>query len=454
MTILFRLIFCVLFAVTFYSPSLHAQTPRLNAILPTTNDITARSASQQFIIHGKRLLNRNVAPLSGPGISLVRLDPALLAVTCERIKAGVLREFDAPDQWQGKIHVTIQNISDPQRPIDIRTEHFSNGWQYHIYVPETVVPERLIRALTHAVLLEMANRAGQPRLAELPLWLTEGFTGLLLSHGGAELVLRPESRTTRKEMTGDAFRGVRQYLANHPALSISQLGLPTADLLQGESWQIYQACSEWLVIELLKMPEGRARLRLFLELLPGNLNWQFGFLGAFDRQFNSLLDIEKWWAICVLNTQGRDQWQGWSRQASWEKLYSIIHLPAQETPTPGATPVWSEVTLRQIIEWWDFQNQKAILSSVLQKLQILSVNSSPEIVPLIRDHQETLRTYLDQRSKSGYEGEGKGRQFNNAPIITRNAIKRLSSLDARMEAFRQNPSQTPKSGPSPARRPR
>jgi hypothetical protein len=450
MTTLLRLFVSILVAVTFYSPSLQAQTPRLNAILPTTNDITARSTSQQFIIHGKRLENRSVAPLSGTGVSQIRLDPSLLAVTCERVKAGVLRELDASDQWQGKIHVTIQNVADPRRPIDIRTEHFSNGWQYHIYVPESVTPERLIRGLTHVVLLEMANREGQPRLAELPLWLSEGFTGLLLSHGGADLVLRPESRTTRREMPGDPYRSVREYLAHHQTLTISQLGLPTQELLEGESWQTYQACSQWLVIELLRMPDGHARLRLFLNLLPRNLNWQMGFLAAFNPQFNSLLDLEKWWAICLLNTRGRDQWQGWSRQASWDKLYAIIHLPAQETPVPGAAPAWSEVTLRQVIEWWDFKSQKAILTSVLQKLQLLRMNSSPEIVPLIQDYQQTLRTYLDQRSRTGYESGGKGHKTLNPALMTNNVIIRLNGLDAQLEAFRQNPN--PKSSSSPARR--
>jgi len=452
MKTLLRWIALVIIALAMCGPGLVAQTPRLNAILPTANDITARSASQQFIIHGKRLANRSVAPLSGSGINLVRLDPSLLAVTCERIKAGVLRELEAPDRWQGKIHVTIQNVADSRRPIDIRAEHFSNGWQYHIHVPESVAPERLVRALSNAVLLEIANREGQSRLAELPLWLSEGFSGLLLSHGGADLVLRPESRTTRREMPGDPYRGVREYLAHHPALTINQLGLPTADLLEGESWQTYRACSQWLVIELLRMPEGRARLRLFLNLLPGNLNWQFGFLAAFNAQFNSLLDVEKWWAICLLSTQGRDQWQGWSRQTSWEKLNAIVHLPAQEAPKPGAAPAWAEVTLQEVIEWWDFQNQKAILSGVLQKLQILRMNSSPQIVPLVRDYQETLRAYLDQRSKSGYEGEGKGHQASNASIITRNVIRRLKSLDAQLEAFRQMPGS--KSDSSPARRPR
>ncbi len=450
---LLRLVLCILAAVVCNSPSLLAQTPRLNAILPTTNDVTARSASQQFIIHGKKLLNRSVAPLSGTGANLIRLDPPLLAVTCERVKTGILRELDATDQWQGKIHVTIQNFSDPRRPIDIRTEHFSNGWQYHVYVPESVTPERLIRGLTEVVLLEIANREGQPHMAELPLWLSEGFTGLLLSHGGADLVLRPESRTARREMPGDPNRSVSDYLAHHPALTITQLGLPTPDLLNGESWQTYQASSQWLVIELLRMPEGRARLRLFLSLLPRNLNWQLGFLTAFNPQFNSLLDLEKWWAMCLLDTRGRERWQGWSRQASWDKLHAIIHLPAQEIPKPGATASWSEVTLQQVIEWWDFQNQKAILNSVLQKLQILRMNSSPEIVPLIQEYQQTLSNYLEQRSKAGYEGEGRGRKTFNANLVIKNVIKRLNGLDAQLEAFRQNAG-TANSAPSPARRSR
>src|SRR5207237_7827101 len=72
--------------------------------------MTLRSHSGQFIVRGLAL----GAPLAGAApegeVSYARLDPALLAVSCERIKAAVLDELTTKDQWRSKIYVFLHPV--------------------------------------------------------------------------------------------------------------------------------------------------------------------------------------------------------------------------------------------------------------------------------------------------------------------------------------------------------
>ncbi len=53
--------------------------------------------------------------------------------------------------------------------------------------------------------------------------------------------------------------------------------------------------------ELLGLKNGPAKLRALLAELPAHLNWQTAFFDAFDEDFKRPLDVEKWWALRVVN---------------------------------------------------------------------------------------------------------------------------------------------------------
>src|SRR2546428_5347318 len=58
------------------------------------------SRSGQFIVSGLPMLTRSWA-VSTTAVSFVRLDPALVAVSCEGIKAALLDTLGLQDRWQG-----------------------------------------------------------------------------------------------------------------------------------------------------------------------------------------------------------------------------------------------------------------------------------------------------------------------------------------------------------------
>ncbi len=414
-----------------------------------TNMVTLRSSSQQFIIHGTPLDNPKLAALDG----FVRMDPSLLVVTCERVKQAMLKELDAPDVWRGKIHVTIFPTSSTNRPVDIRSEWFSNGWQYHLYVPSMIRPAPLVRALTHALLLEMCNREGTSQLAEVPLWVSEGLTMSLLLQNTEEYVLRPETRIRRAQVRVDPIQNTRNYLITHPACSFAQMGLPTREMTEGEAWRTFQHSAHWLVDSLLKLPDGRACFREMLRLMPRHLNWQFAFLGGYSARFHSLLEVEKWWALRLANARGRDQVQGWSREASRDKLREVVHLPTQVRASPRSLPESSEISLQKLIELWDFPAQRQALDGVIRKLVSLRANCAPEVVGLVTEYQRVLEQYLGLRVQAGYEPrQNKGRSPVSAQRVVQQTLKELDALDARLEARRQPPSTISAPARVPSRR--
>src|SRR5205823_11847081 len=112
-------------------------------------------------------------------VSYVRLDPTLLAVSCERIKSAVLAELAMNDAWRGKIRISLHPVRDDSEPIVVTSVHYRDGWNYEMDIPEQVDGARLVKSVVEVVLLEIANRSARSLAAELPLWLTEGLAAHL-----------------------------------------------------------------------------------------------------------------------------------------------------------------------------------------------------------------------------------------------------------------------------------
>src|SRR4051812_24620291 len=64
------------------------------------------SLSKQFIIHSQP--RTGWLPSLGPNPDVVRLEPNLLAVSCERIKRALMKELGvSADVWRGKIDLQL-----------------------------------------------------------------------------------------------------------------------------------------------------------------------------------------------------------------------------------------------------------------------------------------------------------------------------------------------------------
>src|SRR4051812_3497013 len=263
--------------------------------------VTSISKSGQFLVHGLPLASPLLAPGPNGAAAFVRLDPTLLAFTCERIKAAVLAELAMNDRWKGKIYISLHPVRDDHEPIVVTTMHYADGWSYNMEIPEHVESARLIRSVVEVLLLELANRNARSAAAELPLWLPEGLTAHLQETLLANFILEPETHIAHKARKQDPLAHAREWLRIHPPLSLNELNWPGDEQLSGPNLETYQSCAQLFVSELLRLRDGRVCLREMVTLLADHLNWQTAFLRAFSPHFQRLIDVDKWWSLHVVH---------------------------------------------------------------------------------------------------------------------------------------------------------
>src|ERR1039458_5141087 len=177
-------LFC---CVAFFPFANRAQTPLLDAAA------TRRSVSGQFIVIGANPVPPSVRPsLTVTNAEWVRLEPALLAVSAERVKQSLWRALgiDTMTQWRGRIFLALHPAESPDENVAIISARFAGVWNYRVELPDVLSRTRLARALTGVVLLELANRDNPgDHSPEIPAWLTEGLAQLLLSTGAPEMIM-------------------------------------------------------------------------------------------------------------------------------------------------------------------------------------------------------------------------------------------------------------------------
>jgi hypothetical protein len=389
------------------------------------------------------------------GKNMLTLEPALLVVSCERIKEVLCRELDANGPWQGKVYLSLHHARSSDDPVTIAAEKSRNTWSYRVDLPDTLEQTRFLRAIVNVLLLEMANRNSASRSAEIPLWLAEGLAREMMVDDGLEFIL-PPPRTTENglNVTYMMVSGVartntlgqaQQVLRSHPPLTFEQLSWP--DDATGEPSDTFCSSAQLLVNQLLHLKDGPACLRAMLEDLPQRFNWQFAFLNGFSPHFTSQLDVEKWWALQLVQFSGRDLMETWTREESSKKLDEIIRSQVEVRSSQADMPLRAQVSLQTIIQQWDTLQQTPVLQRKVQELGLLRLHVAQNYVALVDDYRQVLGTYLQKRNANGAILPF----VKHTPAkIAEETTHQLDALDAQREALRPTPPiATAGSGESP-----
>jgi hypothetical protein len=425
----------------------------------TNAQVNIVSISRQFIIHGVPLPQPASSPspyiLRGGAVpvrslpsgdakesDLLRLDPSFLAISCERIKQLLLTELELKDAWRGQISLNVNFTLWTNRPVDIQASHYDEGWQYRIMLPDEIGKKRLVRAIVHTLLLEMAHRQNPNRQGEIPLWLSEGLTQHLLGSSSLDLTPRPFTHSFKDERKLDPLQLAQAQARMHETLSFNELGLPTPEMLTGEKWNQYQISAQLFMAELLRIKGGKALLNTLIARLPYNLNWQVTFLQVYGAQFQSLLEVEKWWALCVANAQGLTQVQGWSHDDTWEKLDEIMHVPALVRAGTNTLPARSSLSMSQLVQLYDFATQQRAMRERIGQLRTLALVSSPSLRPLVQRCGDTLESYLLKRERAGSNRDKKGAASENLRFFANQAMAAFGILENQIELARNPAVQT------------
>lgn len=396
---------------------------------PTSGIMRLESRSHQFVVFG--------APpgtaLGPPSLSLLatnhlQLEPTLLVLTCERVKAELLHELGLADTWNGRITITVRGDRPPAWPVVIESQWHPGGWNYQLIVPGQLERPRLMRALTRALLLEIANR-GNPtaRPGEVPLWLEEGLATHLLALHGETLV--PEIRTLTALVQAthpDVFSEARRRLRGRELVPFADLGQARPDQFTDEEWEVFRRTAQLLVAELLNLPEGRRCAQEFLRQLPAYLNSQLALQRGFAPYFPTMLDAEKWWSVVWMNFTARDRHMRFSVANSLRQLEDILAPAITVRLGTNSLPGRKELPLREIIAHTEFARHQLAVAQAGRQLQLLQHTAPVELARLIGDYRQALLTYLKRRT--GPAGKADTRSAD-ARLATKGVLEHLDLLE-------------------------
>jgi hypothetical protein len=326
-----------------------------------------------------------------------------------------------------------------------------------VEIPSLVERPRYVRAIVQVLLLELANRTTKERGAEIPLWLVEGFSQLLLASSEVEIILSPPRATPNGFKFSASFVASRkqpllqqanQKLGGRPPLTFEALSWPTEqDLADDAGGQAYRGSAQLFVSELLRFPDGRTCLQTMLARLSQHYNWQFAFLEAFHTHFERPLDVEKWWALSLAQASGRRAAPAWPVVESWQKLDQAIHAAVQVRTSTNELPLRAEVSLQTMIREWDPMRQTQALNNTLHELGLLRMHIAQEYAGLVQDYGQVIEAYLQQRDRGSASLTAAKRAERE--LATEAAIQQLDALDLRRMALR--PGSTPAlASPAPA----
>jgi hypothetical protein len=414
------------------------------------------SLSRQFTIHGGHegsggLMEMSVprgrggkelalwlakVPGTAPGAK-IDIDPRLATVSCERIKLAVLKILNQPDRWRGRIHVYLVNPLKWKGATEIRPVSYSDGWQYAVIIPEQVDWQVFVRTIVGTVLLELANRSDPDHFGDPPLWLTEGLSALIIMNPGRSLVLEQgktfQTDLLRPRVTDEA----RSLLGRQEALDFTTLGDTDVSKLADEvDLARFRGSALLFTHELLERPGGQNSLSRFIGSLSGVLNWQTAFMRAYQSEFASFLDVEKWWAVSDASTMSLDPVNLWPRETILAHLSEIFVETADARWSTNGVATRQVVSLTEMVIQWDFESQKDVLARKISQLRILHNHSPKDMLPIVDEIYRTLIEYKDDRTNVGRDPEGRGRFEGRAQFVAQTAVKHIADLARRVDLLR------------------
>jgi hypothetical protein len=382
-----------------------------------------------------------------PGSQYARLGGSSLTMSCERIKQALLTELGEHDQWKGKIYLDLHHARSLGETILVEPTVYFDVWDYHVAMADVLDRTRVVSAMTELLLLEMANR-GSGRSAEIPAWLTQGLAQEMIYSSDSELVLEKPDQTMSSDNVfqvnskldlswrqADPLKVAHEELHDAPPLTFDELSWPKPGQLVGEAGEIYRGSAQFFVHELLLFKDGRECLRAMVRELGQHLNWQLAFRDAFGAHFANQLELEKWWALKVIEFTGRDLSQTWPSDVSWRKLDEIVHPVAEVRTKANSLPTRTSMNFQTIIREWDFGRQSDVLHERAQQLRLLRMRVSQDLIGLVDDYRRVLETYLGKRDSVGFNLAGRQDAFGPDKGVMA-AVRQLNVLDNRREQMR------------------
>jgi hypothetical protein len=365
----------------------------------------------------------------------VPMDPSLLVVSCERLKAWLLNELGQPDRWQGRIDLIINPSLPKEDGPQLTASREPQGWTYQLQLPSSVQEEILLRKLFQTLLLEIANRQAGVQSAEIPLWLVEGMSAELQAKNLPVYILQPGQHWSGSVVWQDRSQTMPSELRRHAALTFQQLSWPEASDLTREGLPLYRSCAQLFLEQLLRFDDGKACLRSMIGQLPEHWNWQTAFLLGFHSHFEQLLDVEKWWGVSYVDFRRGYKVQPWSAADCRKELQSSLDVPVAVRFGTDGMPVDAKITLQEVIRQWPDPDALAALRRATGGLSFLVPRATAELRPLVELYLKTLLGYVRDSQEAEREQHLGKREPSRLSGIKADAIQQLDALDRQREGL-------------------
>lgn len=269
--------------------------------------------------------------------------------------------------------VRIVPANSRETPARILANQYADGWRYTLELHSRMHWTLLVRTVVEALLLEMANRGNGGQLNPIPLWMSEGITTLLIGEASRELVpqLNREFKDPQRSM--DPLMAINAKTAGRPPMGFEMLAFPSETVLNDTNrFQLFQGSSALFVHHLRLLGGGASSLGGLVLALNQSLNWQTALLKTYRTEFQTLLEVEKWWAVqatgfYVRNVAGSITPETLDRQLS-AVLQETVEV-ARSTNSPLGRRV---LRLSEAIEQWPYAAQKPVLDRKLTQLKYLA----------------------------------------------------------------------------------
>jgi hypothetical protein len=426
-----------LFAAIFFTAAVRAQMP------PLADGAAVHSLSGQFTITAMPGVSSLFRP-PGLATNCLRLEPTLLAIAAENFKGSLWRRLglDLSAGWSGEIFFELRPARTTSDEVTIASRFFVKAWDYQVAMPDVVTRLRYGRALASVLLLEIANRQNRDplRSVEIPQWLAAGLGQEVLAADGATAALTApaksaggilQSRVNESRHGIDAFAGARSALENYPALTFDELSWPSGAQLDGGDGGAYLACAQLFTTSLLALKDGPYKLRTFLALLPGYMNWQTAFFAAYQADFKRPLDVEKWWSLRLVSFTAHAPGPRWNLEGSRARFADLLAVPVEFRAATNSLPQHMTVTLQTAIRSFSSADCEAVVRVKLRDFAMAQFLMAAPFDSLAAGYRAVLADYLGEPGGARAVIHGRRGQTVRRSASVEATVKTLDFLDAR-----------------------
>ncbi|MEI6343384.1 MAG: hypothetical protein WCR07_15630 [Verrucomicrobiota bacterium] len=421
-----------------------AQTvPRTSLPGSVVAPFTARDVSGQFVISGGPPPETRVGliPEALPDLEDVPLQAQWMAVAADRTRRTLTRLLDLPEGWRGKIFVNIHDAGDEGgKGVHLRPVQVQGAWNVRLDLPSKLPWKTVVRVLVDALLVEMANREPGAHVGVVPLWVSEGMTGLVLADRGRDLVVEGHTAVMRNAVKPEWLAEVRKVLAGRSPLLLDEMAFPPAGMASdAAAHAAYRASSTLLCHELLGGREGRRAFNDFLAALPRHENWQMAFLQAHRGRFLTMLEAEKWWAVNSLHVLGRDPARVWGRGATLAHLDALLVENAEIRVSTNAPASFQSIRLADLVVKWDRDVQRDVVRRKLSQLRSMQQHAAKEILPLVADYHRALQALDDPNLRPESDALRRNEMEPRWQRVASKVARELRVLDVQLAEWKKLP---------------